>query len=299
MLPRPRILVVDDMRSNIELLCKIFGDTYEVLFAMNGATALHIATTQNPELILLDVLMPEMDGYEVCRRLKSSHLTKMIPIIFITGLDDEGGEALGLELGAEDYITKPFKPIIIKMRVKHQIELKHAREQLTRLSITDGLTGLANRRHFDEVLSSEYNRHTRTGRDLSLILMDVDYFKIYNDTYGHVNGDKCLQRLAQGISSIVRSTDLAARYGGEEFACILPETDLDGAVSIAEKIRLNIMGLEIPHLTSLVADCVTISIGIFTARCVSGESEFHIIAEADKQLYLAKTSGRNRVSFKS
>ena len=296
---RPKILVVDDRLSNIELLSKIFVDTYEVLSAMNGVDALHLAATQNPELILLDVLMPEMDGYEVCRRLKSVQLTKGIPVIFITGLGDEGGEILGLELGAEDYITKPFRPSVIRMRVKHQIELKQAREQLTLLSVTDGLTGLANRRHFDEVLAKEYSRHARSGAELSLILMDIDYFKAYNDTYGHVSGDECLRQVAHKITSIIlRSNDLAARYGGEEFACILPETDLAAAMCVAEKIRQGIRELKIPHRSSTVTDCVTISIGVVTAHCIPGKSESNIITLADEQLYAAKSGGRNRVACK-
>lgn len=293
---QPRILVVDDRMTNIEVIADIFGDDYEVLFAMDGEKALEIAAAENPEVILLDVMMPGMDGHEVCRRLKAERLTKGIPVIFITALGDEEAEMRGLELGAADYVTKPFRPSVVKMRVKNQIELKHAREQLTRLAITDGLTGLANRRHFDDVLALEYARHARAGAELSLILLDVDHFKLFNDTYGHVSGDDCLRQVARSIDSIiVRSSDLAARYGGEEFVCILPETSQDGAVAIAEKIRQGIMTLALPHSASCAADCVTASLGVVTARCVPGKSVLHIVAQADEQLYAAKSGGRNRV----
>jgi diguanylate cyclase (GGDEF)-like protein len=291
-----RILVVDDQLTNIELIADIFGDDYEVLFATEGAKALEIAATEKPELILLDVMMPGMDGYEVCRRLKAKHLTERIPVIFITALGDEEAESRGLESGAVDYVTKPFHPSVIKMRVKNQIELKHAREELTRRAITDGLTGLANRRHFDDVLAREYDRHARSGEELSLILLDIDHFKAYNDTYGHVSGDDCLRQVARAIENgIVRSTDLAARYGGEEFVCILPDTSQAGALAIAEKIRLGVMELAIPHKASSAAGCVTASLGIVTTRCVPGKSVLHIVAQADEQLYAAKSGGRNRV----
>ncbi|MCK9389074.1 MAG: diguanylate cyclase [Sulfuritalea sp.] len=291
-----RILVVDDQRTNIELIAGVFGDDCEVLFALNGERALAIAATENPQVILLDVMMPEMDGYEVCRRLKAERLTRDIPVIFVTALDDGEAETRGLELGAADYVAKPVRPAVVKVRVKNQIELKAAREQLTRLAITDGLTGLSNRRCFDEALAMEYARHIRSGEILSLILLDIDHFKAFNDTYGHVLGDDCLRRVARAIDDvIVRTTDLAARYGGEEFVCILPGTDQAGAVVIAEKIRQGIMDLAIPHRASSAEACVTASFGVSSARCVPGESALNLVAHADERLYAAKAGGRNRV----
>ena len=294
--PQARILVVDDELINIELISDIFGEDHEVLFATEGLRALEIAATAKPDVILLDVMMPGMDGYEVCRQLKAERLTEGIPVIFISALNDEEAETWGLLIGAVDYVTKPFRPAVVKMRVNNQIELKHARELLTRLAITDGLTGLANRRHFDDTLELEYARHARSGAELSLILLDIDHFKLFNDTYGHVSGDDCLRQVARSIDSIiVRTTDLSARYGGEEFVCVLPETGQIAAVAIAEKIRQSIMALSIPHSASSVADCVTASIGVVTTRCEQGKSVLNIVAQVDEQLYAAKSGGRNRV----
>ncbi|MDX8398900.1 MAG: diguanylate cyclase [Gallionellaceae bacterium] len=291
-----RILVVDDELTNIEVIADIFGDDHEILFATDGPRALEIALTAKPDVILLDVMMPGMDGHEVCRRLKSQIQTCAIPVIFITALSDVGAETCGLELGAADYVTKPFYPAVVKVRVRNQIELKRAREQLTRLATTDGLTGLANRRCFDEVLEQEYIRHSRSGAELSLILLDIDHFKLFNDAYGHISGDDCLRQVAQVMGGVVvRAVDLAARYGGEEFVCVLPETSLDGAVAVAEKIRESIMSLCIPHRNSNIADIVTASFGVVVAKCVPGKSPLNVVAQADELLYAAKSSGRNRV----
>lgn len=296
MTKRQRILVVDDEPTNIEVLADIFDDDYEILFATEGGKALEIAATAQPDVILLDVMMPIMDGHEVCRRLKMDRQTAGIPVIFITGLSDVAAETRGLELGAMDYVTKPFSPAVVKIRVRNQIELKCAKEQLIKLASTDGLTGLANRRRFDEMLAQEYARHTRSGAELSLIMLDVDHFKAYNDTYGHVSGDDCLRQIAGVIDgAIVRVSDMAARYGGEEFVCVLPETDQNGARTIAEKIRLGIIALAIPHSGSSAASHVTASLGVVTARCFPEKSPLNIVAQADEQLYKAKSGGRNRI----
>ena len=293
---RPRILIVDDEPANIELLIEIFGNDYEVLTALEGLTAQKTATKEKPDVILLDVMMPGIDGYEVCRRLKAEPTTTCTPIIFITGLGDITAETRALELGAADYVTKPITPAAVKARVNNQILLKRAQEQLTRLAITDGLTGLANRRHFDDRMTQEHARHARSGGELSIILLDVDHFKAFNDTYGHISGDGCLTRVAGAISGVVtRATDLVARYGGEEFVCLLPMTNHRGAIAIAEKVRKAVSKLAIPHSQSSVADHVTISLGVITTRCISDRSLSNILALADEQLYAAKSSGRNRV----
>ena len=183
-------------------------------------------------------------------------------------------------------------------RKKTEAALEESNRKLEALSITDALTGIANRRRFDEVLAQEYSRHARSGETLSLILLDIDHFKAFNDTYGHVQGDECLHQIARIIAdSVPRPSDLVARYGGEEFACILPETDIYGAVSLAEKIRLNILTRAIPHKGSLVADHITVSLGVATCPCCSGGSGTEVIGKADEQLYRAKALGRNRVEF--
>ncbi|MDD5755447.1 MAG: diguanylate cyclase, partial [Methylococcales bacterium] len=227
-----RLLIVDDDPINIRLLAHLFED-YDVLFATTGKKALEIALHEQPDLILLDVMMPKMNGYEVCRRLKADSLTADIPVIFITAHSDVNEEIRGLEVGAADYISKPFCPGVVKIRVRNQIELKHAREKLTRLAITDGLTGIANRRCFDEQLAHEWHRATRTNQSLALAMIDVDWFKKYNDHYGHQAGDDCLRQVAMVLThSAKRDSDFVARYGGEEFALILPMTHHETALIV-------------------------------------------------------------------
>lgn len=291
-----RILIVDDEPGNIELLAALFEEQYEVLFAVNGEKALELAARYRPDCILLDLIMPGMSGFEVCSRLKFERQTAELPIVFITGQGDAETETRGLELGASDFVTKPINPLAVKIRVNNQIELKRAREQLVRRATSDGLTGLANRRHFDETLDREYGRHIRSQAPLSLILLDIDYFKPFNDTYGHPAGDECLRRIARVLDAVVhRSADLVARYGGEEFVCILPETDLDGAAVVAEKIRSSIAELAIPHAGSTVTGYVTASFGVCSMLCNVEKSALNLLARADEQLYAAKKAGRNRV----
>jgi diguanylate cyclase (GGDEF)-like protein len=291
-----RILIVDDDPSNVELLAQIFEEEYEVLFATSGERALEVAATSQPDLVLLDVLMPGIDGFQVCARLKANRATVGISVIFITGLGDMDAETRGLELGAVDYVTKPINPAVVRMRVRNQVELKRARDTLTRLATTDGLTGIANRRHFDECLAREHARLSRIEVALSLVLCDIDHFKPYNDSYGHIQGDDCLRSVAQAIEGAMsRPADLAARYGGEEFVCLLPETDAEGARAVGERIRAAVAALQIPHSESAVADHITISVGVATVRCRPGRSILAVVARADEQLYLAKSNGRDRV----
>jgi diguanylate cyclase (GGDEF)-like protein len=296
---QPRILIVDDETLNIELIAKIFMDDHEVLFATDGAKALELAASTNPDLILLDIMLPGMDGFEICARLKTEPHTADIPVIFITGRDDIETETRGLALGAVDYITKPINPQIVRMRVGNHIELKRARDRLTELATTDGLTGLANRRRFDEVLEREVQRHLRSIEPLTVIMLDIDHFKLYNDTYGHLRGDDCLRAIACSIhGSLLRATDLAARYGGEEFACILPDTGaLEDVTAIAERIRTDVIALKIPHETSPTAPHVTVSLGLVSCYCNQDLQPEQLTAAADKQLYLAKSQGRNRYAL--
>jgi diguanylate cyclase (GGDEF)-like protein len=247
-------------------------------------------------VILLDVMMPKMDGYEVCTRLKTDPATADIPVIFITGMDETEAESRGLELGAVDYVTKPFKPVVVRARVHNHVELKRARDRLLALAATDGLTGLANRRRFDEALQSEWKRLQRTGSELGLIMLDIDHFKPFNDTYGHLAGDDCLRNVAGVLAGeMLRGPDVAARYGGEEFACILPETTLAGAVAVAERIRAGIEALGIPHSGSKVVPVVTASLGVISVLCTGVTRPEDLLLAADACLYRAKSEGRNRV----
>lgn len=293
---RPRILLVDDEYIYIVLLADTLDTDYEIVYATSSATAIEIATSTKLDLILLDVMMPGLNGYEICTRLKEDDRTKDIPIIFVTSLGDAGAETKGLRLGAVDYITKPFDPEPVKARVSTHIKLKAAQEKLALLAATDGLTGLWNRAHFDATLAYEYSRHTRSGGELSLILLDVDHFKAFNDTYGHISGDDCLRKVALAISGAAsRLTDVVARYGGEEFILLLPETSLEGAMILAEKVRKCISDLGLPHRLSSEGH-ITASFGVSCSRIRLLSAQSELVVEADLQLYTAKAAGRNRVS---
>jgi diguanylate cyclase (GGDEF)-like protein len=293
---KPTILIVDDAPSNIEILNGILDSDYEILFATNGKDALEVAQEHMPDLILLDVVMPEMDGYEVCTRLKTDIKTREIPVIFITGMGQEEEEAKGLSIGAIDYVIKPIRPSIVKARVRNHLELKRYRDTLKSLSTIDGLTGIANRRRFDEVLSHEWLLARRTLAPLSLLLMDIDLFKAYNDHYGHLAGDDCLRKVAAGLSEVARRPgDLAARYGGEEFVLLLPDTNSEGARCIANRVQEKIKTLNIPHAFSTVANQITLSIGSASMVPTDEKISDELIKRSDELMYEAKLNGRNQV----
>ncbi len=292
-----RVLIVDDAPTNIKILQHALKDKVKISFATNGPDALKIAISDTPpDMILLDVIMPEMDGYEVCRKLKADRRTKNIPVIFITSKISEEDEIKGLEAGAVDYIAKPFSRAIVNARVRTHLELKRHRDFLENLSSLDGLTGIPNRRRFDEFINQQWGQAARDAKALSLILMDIDFFKTYNDEYGHQAGDECLKRIASALENVVRRpSDLVARYGGEEFVCILPDTDLQGATTIARRMRNEINRLAIPHAKSKTEAWVTMSFGIGTVVPTPDCHPAILIEAADKQLYRAKHEGRNRI----
>lgn len=290
------VLAIDDAPYNLKLLGQILVPQYRFLLATKGTDGLEIAQTQRPDLILLDVVMPDMSGHEVCKQLKSNPLTAAIPVVFITALKEQTDEAFGLEIGAIDYITKPFCPAIVKARVRNHLELKRYRDLLENLAATDGLTGVPNRRHFDQALEREWRSAIRRKTELSLILIDIDYFKVYNDHYGHLKGDECLRTVGQTLmAGPRRPSELLARYGGEEFACFLPDTDLAGATHVARELLESVRALKIPHSGSQVADHVTLSLGVACMAPAVGEPPSLLIERADVQLYNAKKSGRNQV----
>jgi diguanylate cyclase (GGDEF)-like protein len=294
---RQKILIVDDVPENIRVLMEALKDDYAIVPAVSGATALKISgETPHPDLILLDIRMPEMDGFEVIKRLKENDNTRYIPVIFVTAISEVTNEAMGFQLGAVDYITKPFHPHIVKARVKTHLELKRRGDVLEMLSSIDSLTGVPNRRRFDEFLQSEWRRVVRNKTSISLIMIDIDFFKQYNDKYGHAAGDECLKRVAQSLSdSIHRSHDLLARVGGEEFSVVLPETDFTGAAALAEKMRKDVEEINILHEDSAVARHLTISLGVATAVPSTDSASGSLMEDADKALYEAKKSGRNQV----
>ncbi len=291
-----KVLIVDDMPANIKILASLLKDEYVIQVANKGLKAIEVASSKEPpDLILMDILMPEMDGYEVCRRLKNNPSTHSIPIIFISALDEVSDEAKGLSIGAVDYITKPFHPDIVKARVRNHMNLKIKKDLLEKMSHIDGLTQVANRRSFDVQYEKELKRAARNNRPLSLILLDIDFFKRYNDHYGHGKGDECLIRVASELQAVIsRPGDLFARYGGEEFVALLPDTDEAGARKIAEKMLVTIDNLGLVHEYSSIADHVTMSAG-FATILPGVELNNSLLEVADKALYRAKNTGRNQV----
>lgn len=308
---RHKILIVDDEPINIMLLERVLGKEYLVCTAKSGFEAIEIARQENPDLILLDVMMPNMDGFETCSRLKSISELRNIPVIFVTAKLDSDSQTHGLEIGAVDYIGKPINVPLTITRIHNHMALKLHMDmleyinneldiknrQLEALSRQDGLTGLANRRYFDEAIETELRRSAREGKPLSLCLCDIDLFKQYNDHYGHLAGDDCLRSIAAIMQRIFRrSGDTIARYGGEEFAIILPNTPFSMAVQLAETLRLQVQSEDMPQSISPEAPHLTISIGVVTLENTLGVSPEWLTGTADKALFESKHAGRNLVT---
>jgi len=289
------ILIVDDQASNINVLIHLLRDEYTLHVAKEGSVAIDLASRHAPDLILLDILMSDMDGYEVLRQLRAIAATQNIPIIFITGLDSQEDEERGLSMNVADYISKPFSPTIVKLRVRNQIRMINYMREIERLGMTDALTGLSNRRSFNDALEKEWARAIREQQPLSLIMLDIDKFKNYNDTYGHQHGDVVLQTLANVLNTTIRRpADFIARWGGEEFVILLPMTDENGALQVAEKAREAMESSRIPHPDGFTTKA-TISAGVAGFVPDAGSVLDKFISEADKALYAAKEKGRNRV----
>ncbi|OYR22982.1 diguanylate cyclase [Brucella thiophenivorans] len=295
---RATILIVDDEVSNIEIMNAVLEDYYQVSFATSGEQALEVARSVLPDLVLLDVMMPGVDGYEVCSRLKNDGLLADVPVIFTTALDDQYAEVRGLSLGAIDYVTKPINPVILKARVSNHIGLKRLRDHLSEMAITDALTGLNNRRQLEIILTAEISRLSPAAAWLSVIMVDIDFFKLFNDTYGHPEGDRCITMVAAVLARTVNKVSgMTARYGGEEFACVLPGSDPNSALATAKEIQLQIQSLNIPHPGSPVGPTVTVSIGIASDRTHPEVGSFLWLQNADQQLYISKRTGRNKIEI--
>ena len=330
------ILIVDDTPNNLRLLSKMLAERgHAVRKALNGRRAIASAQADPPDLILLDIKMPDMNGYQICQNLKTDETTREIPVIFISALGEALDKVKAFNVGGADYITKPFQIEEVLARIKNQLTIRHqyqqiieqneilqqeirnrasaelalqkANQKLQRLAALDELTQVSNRRRFNEYLAQEWLRLAREGNSnsdaiqatLSLLMCDVDHFKLYNDTYGHQLGDNCLQQVASAISRAVkRPADLVSRYGGEEFAVILPNTPATGAVQVAEAIQLEIQQLQIPHASSPVSEYVTLSIGITGMVPTQEGSPSTLVMAADAALYEAKAQGRNRAVLK-
>jgi diguanylate cyclase (GGDEF)-like protein len=293
---RPSLLIVDDQPLNVDYLAALLQGAYEVRGASSGESALALCADNPPDLILLDIEMPGgIDGYETCRRLKADPALAHIPVIFVTGHMDPAVEIRGFAEGAVDFLAKPLNVHIVLARVRAHIQLKKEADALRDHAYTDSLTGLANRRRFDQSLEAEWERCGREREPLALILLDVDFFKRYNDHYGHQAGDACLRSIGQRLrSQFTGARDVVARYGGEEFACILPGSELDKALALAHGALLAIREMAVPHARSELDAIVTASLGVVVAHPPEGVDSYSLLARADLQLYRAKAAGRGR-----
>ena len=293
---KPVILLIDDLTTNLLLLNDLLKDDYEIKVAKNGQKAIEIALSDAQiDLILLDIMMPNLDGYEVCKILKNNEQTKNIPIIFVTAKDSQEDEEYGLNLGAIDYITKPFKKTIVKLRVRNQIELKLKSDALEELSMYDGLTHIPNRRYFDEMFERRYKEALRQQENLVVIMVDIDFFKLYNDNYGHGKGDEALKKVAIALKdTLKRPNDFIARYGGEEFVVLLSGLTQESISVIANELLDAVRDLNIEHLYSKVQNKITISLGIFYKSKDLNIEKNEMLASADGLLYKAKESGRDK-----
>jgi len=295
-----KVLIADDDPINRDVLCELLQPEYSVLLAKNGAQALERAARHLPDLILLDVMMPDLSGFDVLRRLRATPQLEHVAIIFVSSLNRPEDEAAGLKIGASDYIAKPFNATVVLARVALHLQLVRQRRLLEHLAHVDGLTELANRRRFDDVYDLEWQRARRNGRPLSLALLDIDSFKQFNDLYGHPAGDRALRAVARAAGAHMRRpADLAARYGGEELVLLMPETDAVQALAIVQALREAVMQLMISHAGSAAASVVTVSIGGATLETAGMENSAALFEAADVQLYRAKQGGRNRVMWRS
>jgi len=320
------IIVVDDTIFSLEIIkaflmtagyldvitVKSAGELYQLVDGYSDRGIVEI------DLILMDIIMPDVDGIEACRNVKKREWMADVPVIMVTATTEKDNLQLAFSAGAMDFIKKPLDRVELLARVHSALRLKHetarrkaretellevtrqlqaANERLQNLSFLDGLTGIANRRHFDQELLKESRRAKREKTPLSLIMLDIDYFKAFNDTYGHLKGDDCLKTVASILKrALKRPGDFPARYGGEEFAVVLPETDDVGAAIIAEELRASIERAGISHINSLCADYVTVSLGVVTRFPEQGETPNDLILASDRALYRSKHEGRNLVS---
>ncbi len=290
-----KILIIEDSRAQAEYLKSILGTDYEVTICLAGEEGFRKAKAEAFSLIFLDIIMPDVDGFSLLRRLQETILTKYTPVILVSGLADVQHEEKGLTLGAVDYITKPFSPITVRARANIHIKLHHYQMQFMQQATMDQLTGVANRRRYENDSILKWREAIRLGLSFSVCMFDIDKFKMYNDTFGHPAGDKVISAVAKTASSFLqRSTDFFGRYGGEEFVAILIGNDAKSAFEFLKTIRQAVEDLHIPHDPS-VAPWVTISIGGVTLLPKDGDRYEDYLKIADNMLYKAKHNGRNMV----
>ncbi len=306
-----KTLVIEDSKSSLNLLCKYIQKIgITPVPADTGAKGIELFVQERPDLVLLDIIMPDIDGFEVARQIRQLEApTDWTPIIFLSSLNKDRDIEMGIAAGGDDYLLKPISEIVLaaKIRAMQRIiqmrqsllvltrKLDAANQELRRLSSLDGLTGIANRRHFDDILLREWRRAMRNGEEIAILMCDIDYFKPFNDRFGHQSGDECLRQVAHTLTCTMdRGGDLLARYGGEEFVAVLPGTSLNGATFVADQMRLAVERLALPHPESPFGR-VTASFGVASAIAMPETEPHRIVGAADMALYKAKNSGRNRV----
>jgi diguanylate cyclase (GGDEF)-like protein len=306
-----KTLVVEDAKTSLAVVCHHLERLGNIpVPASCGAQAIELFQSERPDLVLLDVVLPDMDGYTVARRIRDLEKPgEWTPIIFLTAMSGDADLEKGIAAGGDDYLQKPVSDVVLRAKIRAMqriVQMRHsllvltrkldaANQELKRLSAVDGLTGVANRRMFDEALEREWRRSMRQGTELAIVMCDVDFFKKFNDTYGHQAGDECLKKVASAMAKAMeRGGDLLARYGGEEFSIILPDTKLGGAAFVAERMRHSVAQLKMPHAGSHHGQ-VTISCGVSAFVASPETSPEALLLAADQALYQAKQAGRNQV----
>ncbi|MEE2746234.1 MAG: diguanylate cyclase [Pseudomonadota bacterium] len=289
------ILIIDSDTVTVELISNLYNKAVSVLRALTVDAGLKIAASEQPDLIILDAFPPSFIGFETCRQLKNLPATKHIPLIFCSHSNQNGEELRALQLGALHFVSKPFSPDILKAVITNNLSFKKYQNQLEMLSTFDSLTGISNRRRFDEYLILEWRRARRNKYSLSLLMIDIDHFKQYNDSFGHQKGDEAIQAVAEEIQKhLRRPSDMVARYGGEEFSVILPETPPEAALDLANRIWCGIGALEMD--TTVDQKGLTVSIGVATITPGNENGWQELVQVADSNLYKSKESGRNQIT---
>jgi diguanylate cyclase (GGDEF)-like protein len=294
---RAKILIVDDEPVNILMLNNLLAGGYHIIAATNGEQALKRAVTALPDLILLDTQMPDMNGYEVYEYLSKNEMTRTIPVVFVSASVNETEEKKGLEMGAIDYITRPYRPAILQARIKNYLELKQQRDLLSYLSSVDMITGCANRRGFETFVNHEWQSAVRFGETISLLFIDIDHFDVYREKQGQVATHKCLRKIADILrNTIKRKTDLIAYYGDNRFACVLSRTSINGAVYVAKCLQESMQKRSIPHAYTHVRNHITLSIGIASINPFGQQTTLsHLLVATNKSLQQAKHQGGNQI----
>lgn len=293
------VLIVDDSTINIKILENLLKKDYEIKVAKHANEALYITANNEIDLILLDIVMPEISGYEICKILKKNKATKDIPIIFVTALSKDEDEEYGLSLGAIDYISKPFNSSIAKVRIDNHLKLKKYSDRLKMLNMLDGLTSVYNKKIFDENLIKAWEKSILTDSNIGVLLMDIDYFKRFNDTYGHLKGDDCLKLISKELNiRLMKEGTFLYRWGGEEFATIIRDKDINYFKELSNELRKLVYNLKIPNEKSDISDYTTISIGISIANASNKLNPYDLVSKSDEALYLAKENGRNKIEIK-